>query len=229
MKCIGCVRSGLTEMPLQTRGLEIAGSARCVCQSGWQQGREGTPGLKLDRSCSLLCFYKRRQQSSAGREINEGKGGRERQTKGGDGSCFAANGPLWMCVCVCGRMGARVLAPQNDGGLGPGLMRCFRDNARRRVDMWFGRGLYAIFYSLFLITYFSVFFTLPFLSPALHPHHLSAAFSYPQSGGWQWQIEEHRSSTSTRLEGQIITGYFPPPFLFFFFPRSLGYSCETAK
>lgn len=124
-----------------------------------------------------------------------------------------------VCVCVCGRMGARVLAPQNDGGLGPGLMRCFRDNARRRVDMWFGRGLYAIFYSLFLITYFSVFFTLPFLSPALHPHHLSAAFSYPQSGGWQWQIEEHRSSTSTRLEGQIITGYFPPPF--FFFPEAL--------
>lgn len=134
-----------------------------------------------------------------------------------------------VCVCVCGRMGARVLAPQNDGGLGPGLMRCFRDNARRRVDMWFGRGLYAIFYSLFLITYFSVFFTLPFLSPALHPHHLSAAFSYPQSGGWQWQIEEHRSSTSTRLEGQIITGYFPPPFFFFRKPWLFMWDCKVVE
>lgn len=37
---------------------------------------------------------------------------------------------------------------------------------------------------------------------------LSAGFSYPQSGGWQWQIEEHHRSISTRLEGQIITGYF---------------------
>ena len=42
-------------------------------------------------------------------------------------------------------------------GLGPGLMSCFRDSARRGVDMWFGRRFYAIFYSLFLITYFSVF------------------------------------------------------------------------
>lgn len=123
-------------------------------------------------------------------------------------------------------VGARVLALQNDGGLGPGLMRCFRDNARRGVDMWFGRRLYAIFYSLFLITYFSVFFTLPFLSLPLHPPTapiLSAAFSYPQSGGWQWQIEEHHSSISTRLEGQIITGYFPLPF------KSHGYSCETIE
>lgn len=40
-----------------------------------------------------------------------------------------------VCVCVGGRTGARVLARQNDGGLGPGLMRCFRDNARHRVDM----------------------------------------------------------------------------------------------
>lgn len=69
------------------------------------------------------------------------------------------------CTCIAERW-----------GLGPGLMRCFRDNARRGVDMWFGRRLYAIFYSLFLITYFSIFFTLPFLSlplqppPPPHPH-----------------------------------------------------------
>lgn len=45
----------------------------------------------------------------------------------------AANGLLWLCMHVW--VGARVLALQNDGGLGPGLMRCFRDNARRGVDM----------------------------------------------------------------------------------------------
>lgn len=132
-------------------------------------------------------------------------------------------------VCVGGRTCTCIAERWR---LGPGLMRCFRDNARRGVDMWFGRRLYAIFYSLFLITYFSVFFTLPFLSPLLlsphppHPHPapiLSAAFSYPQSGGWQWQIEEHHSSISTRLEGQIITGYFPLLF------KSHGYSCETVE
>ena len=56
--------------------------------------------------------------------------------------------PLMGCcgsVRACARLGARVLALQNDGGPGPGLMRCFRDNASRRVDMWFGRRLYAIF------------------------------------------------------------------------------------
>lgn len=51
-------------------------------------------------------------------------------------------------LCLCERR-----------GLCPGLMSCFRDNARRGVDMWFGRRFYAIFWSLFLITYFSVFFT----------------------------------------------------------------------
>lgn len=97
----------------------------------------------------VLCFAFTRGDSGApaGREINaEREGGSERdRQRESMASVFASNGPLWMpvcvrecvsaCVCVCGRTGARVLAPQNDGGLGPGLMRCFRDNARRRVDM----------------------------------------------------------------------------------------------
>lgn len=204
---------------------------RRLCLPEWPAA--GTRGDSSSETWQVLFFALLLQEATAepgwkrdkctGRE-----GGRDRQREA-TARVFAANGPLWMCVCVCGRMGARVLAPQNDGGLGPGLMRCFRDNARRRVDMWFGRGLYAIFYSLFLITYFSVFFTLPFLSPALHPHHLSAAFSYPQSGGWQWQIEEHRSSTSTRLEGQIITGYFPPPFFFFRKPWLFMWDCKVVE
>lgn len=87
----------------------------------------------------VLCFPFTRGDSvaPAGREINaEREGGRDRQREA-MAPVFASNGPLWMpvCACVCGRTGARVLAPQNDGGLGPGLMRCFRDNARRRVDM----------------------------------------------------------------------------------------------
>lgn len=203
---------------------------RRLCLPEWPTA--GTRGDIRSETWQVLFFALLLQEETAEpswkRDKCKGRQGRRDRQREEMARALAANGPLWMraCVFVCGRAGARVLAPQNDGGLGPGLMRCFRDNARRRVDMWFGRGLYAIFYSLFLITYFSVFFTLPFLSPALHPHRLPTAFSYPQSGGWQWQIEEHHSSTSTRLEGQIITGYFPPPF---FLPKSLGYSCETAK
>lgn len=52
---------------------------------------------------------------------------------------------------------------------------------------------------------------------------LSAVFSYPQSGGWQWQIEERQSSISTWLEGQIITGYFP------LLLKSPTYSCRTTE
>lgn len=146
----------------------------------------------------------------------------EKKKKGKLVCVFAADGVR--CVCVRGWAHVR---QQKGWGLGPGLMRCFRDNARRGVDMWFGRRFYAIFYSLFLITYFSIFFTLPFPSTQLPPNHtvpiVSASFSYPQSGGWQWQIEEHHSSISTWLEGQIITGYLP------LLCKSYGYSWETVE
>lgn len=84
----------------------------------------------------VLCFAFTRGDSGApaGGAINaDREGGRDRQRESMP-SVFASNGPLWMPVSVWAD-GARVLAPQNDGGLGPGLMRCFRDNARRRVDM----------------------------------------------------------------------------------------------
>lgn len=62
----------------------------------------------------------------------DGQNETERKTLTG---VLAANG----CGCVRARarawVGARVLALQNDGGPGAGLMRCFRDNASRRVDM----------------------------------------------------------------------------------------------
>lgn len=126
-------------------------------------------------------------------------------------------------------VGACVLALQNDGGPGPGLMRCFRDDASRRVDMWFGRRLYAIFLLIILNHIIQRFLhtllplaatptSLPPIAPVL-----SAVFSYPQSGGWQWQIEEHQSSISTWLEGQIITGYFP------LLLKSPTYSCGTIE
>lgn len=99
--CIGCVRTVLIETPLQTRGLEIAGSAGCVCRSGRQQGREGTPALKLDRSCSLLCFYKRRQRSPAGREINAREGRAGETDKGRRRLVFLLLMDRYGCVCVC--------------------------------------------------------------------------------------------------------------------------------
>lgn len=137
-----------------------------------------------------------------------------------------------MCVCAraCAWVGARVLALQNDGGLGPGLMRCFRDNARRRVDMWFGRRLYAIFYSLFLITYFSVFFTLPFLSLPLHPHrrrrrsHSSCRLLI--SSVWRLTVT-NRGTPQQYLHTTGGTNYYR---LFSStFSKSLGYSRETVK
>lgn len=60
----------------------------------------------------------------------EGQNETERKTLAG---ALAANGMLRLYTRVW--VGARVLALWNDGGPGPGLMRCFRDNASRRVDM----------------------------------------------------------------------------------------------
>lgn len=65
-----------------------------------------------------------------GERGREGQNETERKTLA---AVLAANGMLRLCTRAWA--GARVLALRNDGGPGPGLMRCFRDNASRRVDM----------------------------------------------------------------------------------------------
>lgn len=65
-----------------------------------------------------------------GERGREGQNETERKTLA---AVLAANGMLRLCTRAW--VGARVLALRNDGGPGPGLMRCFRDNASRRVDM----------------------------------------------------------------------------------------------
>lgn len=161
-------------------GLEITGRS-LLCLPEWWNSSKGTEGhsidRRLDRFCPCLCFYYWRQCKSTEKDRYRQKKEREgeRWSKRGRETLahmLAANGlvRLCMCTCVCVCVGGRTCTRiAQRWGLGPGLMRCFRDNARRRVDMWFGRRLYAIFYSLFLITYFSVFFTLLFLSPLLPP------------------------------------------------------------
>lgn len=104
--------------------LEITGRTGSGCWSGGKWGRKGS------------CFYHQRKCGLS--EMKNGRGDRqtererkrERETLA---HVLAANGLL--LLCMCGWVGAYVLALESDGGLGPGLMRCFRDNAKRGVDM----------------------------------------------------------------------------------------------
>lgn len=137
--------------------------------------------------------------------------------------------------CVCVWVGGRMCTCSAERwGLVLGLMRCFRDNARRGVDMWFGRRLYAIFYSLFLITYFSVFFTLPFLSTAPPPHRSHSFCRLLISSVWRLTVtnrgtpQQYLHTTGGTNYYRLFSSSFQKLWLFMWDCRICeGFHCKT--
>lgn len=172
--------------------------------------------IKPDRSFSCRCFTTEDNVDQLRERYRER--GREKRREM-LAHVLAANGLWWLCVCVW--VGGRTCTCTAERwGLGPGLMRCFRDNARRGVDMWFGRRLYAIFYSLFLITYFSVFFTLPFVSPPLPPHRSHSFCRLLISLVWRLTVtnrgtpQQYLHTTGGTNYYRLFSSTFQKPWLF---------------